>query len=177
MHEVVPPHLVLQRPRHLVSESSKDLVLLERKFHLLVVEYLAKSGIFKQIDQYKSALAQFNIIPVQLDFLPDLVDHFVVAVFARVQPDLILPVLIAIIYVDDLERDRQLFRVLLRLITQHYHRLILFVLLTVTAVEADLKGFDGVLEIVADQSIFFQQLFAHLPHQQIEWFFQLHMPF
>ena len=121
MHEVIAADFVLQRPRNFIRKSSQDLILLKREFHLLVVEYLAKCGIFKQIDQYKCPLTQLHVIPVQLHLLPYLVDHLMVRVLARVQPHLVLPILISLIDVDNFQGDRQLPGILLRLIAQHHY--------------------------------------------------------
>ena len=79
------------------------LVLAKLELHLLIREKLAKGTVVEEVDEEEAAFVHLNIVAINLDFLADLIDDFLVAVLSRAHSDFVFAILVTFENINDPE--------------------------------------------------------------------------
>ena len=99
---MVPMHHALLRFNYFISICCENLVFMEFKLHVFIVEHLSEYGPLVQVDEAKYSFAKFNLDAIHLNFVFDLVDDFKIRIFSSGQWHFIFGELIVIININDL---------------------------------------------------------------------------
>ena len=100
MHEVMLAHPVFCMLRDLIGERCQLLIFRKLELHLLICEKLTECAVFEKVDKEEASLMHLDVVSVYLYLVFDLVDDFLIAVFARAHSHFVLAILVAFKDVD-----------------------------------------------------------------------------
>ena len=171
MHEVVPLDSIFECFGHFVGKGGQNLILCEIEFHLLILEDLTESRRIEKVHQYEGAFVEFDVVPVCLYPLLYPLDHVLIGVLTRLQPQLVLLVLVAFVDIDHPQRNRQCGRKFGFLIGKFKRRYFLVQALLIATVNADLEGSCLTLHVVCQLGIVpfetSHQMSEHVAHRSL----------
>ena len=107
VHEMMSFHSILECLRYFVGKGGECLVFCEVELHLLILEELAESRGFEEVNQDEGTFTEFDIVTISLNSFFNLRYDFMVGVFARTQSQFIFLVLVTIVDVNYTQSHRQ----------------------------------------------------------------------